>query len=63
MSFETDFAMMRVYAVCKAIEKAETPEFQDGPVYEDDGFIVEKRDGKIIMTGKPFRIPMKILKA
>lgn len=53
MSYAIDAARAAVADMEKAIESHP----DDGLVYEDSYVVVERVDGKIVMTGKPMRFP------
>jgi hypothetical protein len=55
MSVFDDIGTEIAMAHCMAIERALKSTAADGPVYEDDLVMVERLNGQVVMTGKPFK--------
>jgi hypothetical protein len=54
-----DFENMLIAGKVLAMEKAIKESTEDGLVYEDGWVRVTRENGKILMHGKPFRIPIQ----
>ena len=40
------------------MRKAKSPDIPDGLIYEDEIVRVDKKDGKVLLTGKPIKNPI-----
>lgn len=40
------------------MREAKSPDIPDGPIYEDEQIRVDKKDGKVLLTGKPIKNPI-----
>jgi hypothetical protein len=40
------------------MREAKSPDIPDGTIYEDEQISVDKKNGKILLTGKPIKNPI-----
>ncbi len=58
MEPETYNAIMQSINLVELMRDAKSPDIPDGPIYEDDIVRVDKKGGKVLLTGKPIKSPI-----
>jgi len=54
---ETSNVIMQSINLVELMREAKSPDIPDGIIYEDEQIRVDKKDGKVPMTGKPIKNP------
>lgn len=55
---ETSNVIMQSINLVELMRDAKSPDIPDGPIYEDESICVDKKDGKVLLTGKPIKNPI-----